>query len=56
MEPEKITPETIRYADALFVRTRTKVDEALLADSTVQFVATATIGYDHIDTAYCESQ
>ena len=55
MEPEKITPETIRYADALFVRTRTKVDEALLAGSTVQFVATATIGYDHIDTAYCES-
>ena len=41
-------------ADALIVRTRTRCDESLLRDSKVRFVATATIGFDHIDTAYME--
>ncbi len=43
-------------ADALIIRTRTRCDAALLKGSRVQFVATATIGYDHIDTAYCAAQ
>ncbi|MBO5652201.1 MAG: 4-phosphoerythronate dehydrogenase [Selenomonas sp.] len=43
-------------ADALVVRTRTRVDEKLLAGSRVSFVATATIGFDHLDTAYLERQ
>ena len=55
MEPEKIDASTIRDADILIVRTRTKVNELLLKGSNVQLVCTATIGYDHIDTAYCES-
>ena len=55
MEPEKIDASTVRDADILIVRTRTKVDELLLKGSNVQLVCTATIGYDHIDTAYCES-
>lgn len=42
----------VRDADALIVRTRTRCDEALLSGSRVQFVATATIGFDHIDTRY----
>ncbi|MBQ8101251.1 MAG: 4-phosphoerythronate dehydrogenase [Paludibacteraceae bacterium] len=54
LEPEDFTPETVRDADALLVRTRTRCNEALLVSSRVQFVATATIGYDHIDTRYCE--
>ena len=54
LEPDEITPETVHNADALIVRTRTKVDASLLDNSSVQFVATATIGIDHIDTAYCE--
>jgi len=37
------------------VRTRTKVNETLLAGSRVRLVCTATIGFDHIDTAYCAS-
>ena len=49
-----IGPEDVRDADALIVRTRTRCDEQLLKGSKVQFVATATIGYDHIDTAWCE--
>ena len=55
MEPEQIDHSTVHDADVLIVRTRTKVDESLLSGSRVQLVCTATIGYDHIDTAYCES-
>ena len=40
-------------ADALFVRTRTRCDKALLAGTKVRFIGTATIGYDHIDAEYC---
>ncbi len=40
-------------ADVLIVRTRTRCDAALLAGSRVRVIATATIGYDHIDTDYC---
>lgn len=52
----EITPERIREADALIVRTRTRCDEGLLAGSSVRMIATATIGFDHIDTAYCRRQ
>ena len=48
------TPELVRDADALIVRTRTRCNKALLNGSNVRFIATATIGYDHIDTLYCE--
>lgn len=47
-----ITADVVRDADALIVRTRTRCDERLLAGSRVRFVATATIGFDHIDTGY----
>lgn len=40
-------------ADALLIRTRTKCDESLLKGTSVKFIATATIGFDHIDTRYC---
>ena len=49
----KTGPEDIKDADALITRTRTKCNEYLLKDSQVKFIATATIGYDHIDTGYC---
>lgn len=55
MEPEEINNSSIQDADVLVVRTRTQANEALLSGSRVQLVCTATIGYDHIDTAYCES-
>lgn len=41
-------------ADALIIRTRTICNEALLKDSNIKIIASATIGYDHIDTSYCE--
>ena len=43
----------VRDADALIVRTRTRCDAALLEGSSVKLIATATIGFDHIDTEYC---
>jgi len=50
----EISAADVRDADALVVRTRTKCDEQLLSGSHVQLVATATIGFDHIDTAYLQ--
>jgi erythronate-4-phosphate dehydrogenase len=53
LPPEEITSESVRKADALFVRTRTQINKELLHGSNVQFVATATIGFDHINQDYC---
>lgn len=39
----------VRDADALVIRTRTRCNSCLLEGSSVRFVATATIGHDHID-------
>lgn len=49
----EISPREVRDADALIVRTRTRCDEQLLEGSRVRFIATATIGFDHIDLDYC---
>lgn len=49
-----INADDVRQADALIVRTRTRCDRALLEGSRVRFVATATIGYDHLDTDYLD--
>lgn len=53
LPPKAFTPQAVRCADALVVRTRTRCDGALLAGSQVKFIATATIGYDHIDAPFC---
>lgn len=55
-EPQAITPDAVRDADALIVRTLTRCDRQLLEHSRVQFIATATIGFDHIDTDYCRQR
>lgn len=55
VDQEDFTPEAVHDADALLIRTRTRCNEALLKGSKVQFIATATIGFDQIDTAYCEA-
>lgn len=47
-----ITAADVREADVLIVRTRTRCDRTLLEGSSVKFVATATIGFDHLDTDY----
>lgn len=50
-----IKPEDVADADALIVRTRTRCDRHLLEGSKVEFVATATIGIDHLDTEWLDS-
>lgn len=55
LQPEAIDASSVQDADVLVVRTRTRVDEALLSGSSVRLVCTATIGFDHIDAAYCEA-
>jgi len=47
-----LTAQQVADADVLLVRSVTEVNEALLADSKVQFVGTATVGVDHVDQAY----
>lgn len=49
------TKEAIRDADALIVRTVTHFGKEMLEGSRVKLICTATIGYDHIDTAYCDT-
>ncbi len=44
--------DTVKDADALAVRSITKVNSSLLDKSKVKFVGTATIGTDHIDKDY----
>jgi len=55
LKPEEIDAAAVKDADVLIVRTRTRVDASLLEGSQVRLVCTATIGFDHIDTAYCET-
>ena len=51
---KEMTQDSVKDADALIIRTRTKCGKALLEGSKVKLIASATIGYDHIDTAWCE--
>lgn len=48
----QMTPDLVRDADILLVRSITKVGPELLDGSRVKFVATATIGFEHVDLDY----
>lgn len=50
----EIDAESVKDADTLITRTRTKCNKQLLEGSNVKFIGTATIGFDHIDTEYCK--
>ena len=49
------TAEDVADADAIITRTRTICNSTLLNGSKVKAIATATIGFDHIDTTWCEA-
>jgi erythronate-4-phosphate dehydrogenase len=51
-----ISRRFLQDADALITRTRTRCDRELLEGTSVRLIASATIGYDHIDTEYCWEQ
>ncbi len=47
-----ISNEMLKDADALIIRSITKVDENLLSGTNIKFIGTATIGTDHVDEEY----
>ncbi len=47
------THKRIKDADILMIRTPNKCTRALLEHTNVKFIASTTIGFDHIDTEYC---
>lgn len=51
---KQISRDILMNADALLIRTRTKCTENLLKGTKIRFIGTATIGFDHIDTNYCD--
>ena len=53
---EKITRADLIDADILLTRTVTRVDQALLENTAIRFVGTATTGIDHIDTVYLDKK
>lgn len=55
LEPSAIDATAMADAHCLITRTRTHVNAALLDGSPCRMVATATIGTDHIDLAYCRN-
>ncbi|MDX8397673.1 MAG: 4-phosphoerythronate dehydrogenase [Mariprofundaceae bacterium] len=56
LEGAKIEAKHLDRADILLTRSKTKVNEALLKKSAIQFAATATIGDDHYDKAWLDQQ
>lgn len=55
LDGSAFTNEAIKNADTLIVRTVTHFDEEILKGTNVKLICSATIGYDHIDTDYCDS-
>ncbi len=52
----QLTAANVRDVDLLLVRSVTPVNATLLDGSRVSFVATATIGFDHVDMAYLNTR
>ena len=53
-EGKSISRADVMDCDAIITRTRTRCDASLLEGTAVRGIFTATIGFDHIDTAYCQ--
>lgn len=51
-----ISRADLSETDALITRTRTRCDRHLLEGTPVRFIASATIGTDHIDRQYCSEK
>lgn len=50
----EISAETVAKADAIIVRSRTQVNESLLANSKVKFVGSTVVGLDHVDQVWLQ--
>lgn len=56
MPGEQIDAQTLQQADILLVRSKTQVNEALLAKAKLKFIGSCTAGVDHLDLAYLQQQ
>ncbi|HIF47971.1 4-phosphoerythronate dehydrogenase [Candidatus Thioglobus sp.] len=54
MAGRDINPESVKDADVLIVRSRTKVNEELLKGSSIKFVGSTVAGLDHVDEDYLQ--
>lgn len=55
LQAKDFSHSAVRDADALIVRSINKCTRELLSGSRIKLITTATIGYDHIDTGFCDS-
>lgn len=55
MKGSDIKNSDLKDVDGIIIRTRTKCNESLLGASSVKFIASATIGQDHVDLDYCKA-
>ncbi len=55
LESHEISNKSIKDADAVFLRSTTKINEELLDNTNVKFVASLTSGEDHINQDYFEN-
>ena len=52
LETQEITNEKLKDTEALFIRSTTLVDKALLKNTKIKIVGSATAGIDHLDIKY----
>ncbi|MEE9444166.1 MAG: 4-phosphoerythronate dehydrogenase [Cocleimonas sp.] len=50
-----LSPKALKNTDILLVRSVTKVNQALLQNTPVKFIASATAGFNHIDLDYLKT-
>ena len=54
LDSKEFTSANVKDADALIIRSIDKCTRQLLEGSHIRLITTATIGFDHIDAAYCK--
>ena len=56
LETQEITNDKLKDTEALFIRSTTSVDEALLKNTKIKIVGSATAGIDHLDIKYLNNK
>lgn len=54
LQPNQMIAENLRDVDAMIIRSVTRCRRDLLQQIPIKCIATTSIGFDHIDTNYCE--
>ena len=56
LETQEITNDKLKDTEALFIRSTTSVDKALLKNTKIKIVGSATAGIDHLDIKYLNNK